>query len=204
MAACGAQRSLYVVYRGARSGFLPPVWRAWVPASLASQPQLLNDPAPPLDISLHGIWPALFTIAVGLGLAISIALDVVALSMALPLLVFAVLCGYAILLGGLYLLPPLLPLLVAEWRAIRAAMSYAPLLWLMLIGLALVILGYQTSLNYSIDIGSGHDTPLIRDFNPPMFPLPDGSPGNYRYTSQGPPSSYPALAPTEYTASLCA
>lgn len=133
--------------------------------------------------SLFGAVPALLATAAGLLVAVAIASDVVGLSPALQPLVASVVAAYVLLLAGIYLLPSLLPGLRDEGRVISRALNYRPLFALVLAAPILLSFGFQAPLALTLDIGSGHDTPYLRDFNPPMFPMPDGSPGDYRFTS---------------------
>ena len=119
----------------------------------------------------------------GLALAIGVGVNVVAVSEALLPLTAAVYGVYLIVAGVSYLWPRISATLRAEGRAISLALRYRPLIILLVFTPLAFSFGIQAPVTYRIDIGSGRDAPFVRDFNPPMFPLPDGTPGNYRTTS---------------------
>jgi hypothetical protein len=120
---------------------------------------------------------------IGLAVAGGIALSVVELSRVLLPITWMVYGGYFALAIVVHTWPRTASLLAREARALSAAIRYRPLVALMLLSPIAFSFGLQAPLDYEIDIGSGHDAPFIRDFNHSMFPLPGGTPGDYRTTS---------------------
>lgn len=145
------------------------------------------------DPRLSARFAALSALVVGLIASVGIALDMVEFVPALGPLVLFVIATYALLVAAVYILPPLWPALRAEGRAAHAALNFRPLYGLLIIAPILFNFAFQTQVSYKIDIGSGRDEPFITGFNPPMFPMPNGEPGDYRYTSQRASISIPGV-----------
>lgn len=135
---------------------------------------------------LARLFPAFVALLAGALAALLILLDPVSYSLSIEVVVSILIVAYALLLAAIYLLPGVIwPFLLVEGRAIRVALNYRPLVGLVIVAPILFSLAFQTPVSYSIDIGQGPggDEAFIQGFNPPQFPLPDGSPGNYRATS---------------------
>ena len=129
-------------------------------------------------------WLVVVPLAASLLLAAWLALDVLGLAAALLPLTLGIYVAYLLLLAAYYLLPLVAPTMLVEARAIYMALNYPALLGLVVAAPILFGIAFQAPTSYTIDVGSGHDTPFLQGFNPPMYPMPDGSPGDYRFTSQ--------------------
>ncbi len=135
------------------------------------------------DRSKLFLLAALISLGVGLLVSLNLLSDLVTSSATLQSLLALVVAAYIVLVVGGWLAPHAVPALLMELHTIRLSLNYTPLLVLLVA--ALVIFGaiFQLPVSYSVDVGSGRDTPFIEGFNAPLFPLPGGSPGNYRTTS---------------------
>lgn len=135
------------------------------------------------DTSKLFLLAAFISLAVGVLVSLNLLFDLVIVSATVQSLLALVITGYIVLVVSGWLAPRVVPALLVELRAVRLSLHYTPLLVLLVAALVVFGATFQLLVSYSIDVGSGRDTPFVQGFNAPLFPLPDGSPGDYRTTS---------------------